>query len=198
MMEEFYLAKRHKNFKQHLWNLVKEQPESLVLNKATKESKELYSLHRQVSGDYQRTRAFSRLNISEYGILYAKIEPEHRIEDLIAKWFFSRFPLFTIILSSKKGTFVISKDFFKHSSLSLEEELKQISKSKEIDPLLNDLTDFNTLSWENIYDSNFIKERKNKKYFQKNIPKKYLYKESLLLERKKFLKTKPLTDFINE
>ncbi|MBW3003275.1 DUF4130 domain-containing protein [Candidatus Woesearchaeota archaeon] len=197
MIEEFFgLAPRHEKFTQKLLDTVKSQPLDLVENKATAESKHLYSLHRQVAGDFQRCRAFARLEISKHGIIYGKVQPEHRVEDLVAEWFVSRFPLFIIVLQSRRGTFIMSKD----SELKIvKEDIKTIVNDLEQtlpeNPLLSSLIEFDEQSWENLYDSNFIKQRKNTKLFLKNIPKKYHQIESLALERRKFMKCLSLKEF---
>ena len=101
------LAERHKDFKAEVFKKVNE---SDIESLSTPEAKKAYNWNRQVAGCYQRSRAFARLNINKHSIIYGKIEPEHFVEDLVAKWFLSRFPIFTIMVESKRGTFVVSKD----------------------------------------------------------------------------------------
>lgn len=197
VLDLFELAPRHKDFNKMLFDTVKQQPIELVENKATPESKKLYSLHRQVAGDFQRCRAFVRLSISKHGIVFGKIQPEHRVEDLVIKWFRSRFPIFTVVLESRRGTFIISKDSrMKIVKKNLKDIIQSLERTLPEHPLLNNLREFDEQSWENLYDSNFIAQRKNTKLFLKNIPKKYHSLESLALERSKFMKCRSLNEFI--
>lgn len=197
MIDLFELAPRHEKFTKKLLKTVESQPCDLVENKATPESRTLYSLHRQVAGDFQRWRAFARLEISKHGIVFGKIQPEHKVEDMVIEWFLSRFPLFTIVLESRRGTFMISKGSgMKMVKKRLKQLILELEKKLPENPLLSDLMDFNTKSWENLYDSNFIKQRKNTKLFLKNIPKKYHHLGSLALEKRKFMKCMNLNDFI--
>ncbi|MBW3015425.1 DUF4130 domain-containing protein [Candidatus Woesearchaeota archaeon] len=197
VMENFELASRHAKFTEKLWEAVCEQDEALVLNKATKESNSLYSLHRQVANDYQRCRAFSRLKISKHGIIYGRIDPEHEIEDMVADWFLSRFPLFVILLESRRGTFINSHESgFVKTKERMMKVVRMMEKTLPENNMLKDLIEFDELSWENLYDANFIKQRKNVRLFLKNIPKKYHNNEGLAMERRKFMKCRRLDEFI--
>jgi probable DNA metabolism protein len=195
--KNFSLAKRHKNFNPKILTALKKQDKNKILSISTKEARQIYNWNRQVANDYQRSRAFIRLNISKKGIVYGKITPEHFIEDLLARWFLSRFPLFTVILESKRGTFIISKDkSLKKCRESLDSLLKEYDSLPD-NPLLKDLSDFDAGSfWDSYYQSQYIKERKNPKYFLKNIPKKYLKDPNLNLEMKKFNKNSCLNEFL--
>ena len=176
---------------------LKNQNDSEINSLSTKEARQVYNWNKQVAGTYQRARAFARLKISKYGIVYGKIEPEHYVEDLVARWFLSRFPLFTIMIESQRGTFVISKDLqltiYKEK---IETLLPEFEKTLPENEILSDLEDFNDDSfWEKYYDSQFIRTRKNRNYFLHNIPKKFHNWKSLGLEKKRFDKNKILTEF---
>ena len=188
---------RHKKFRKEVIERLRIQNNTEIESISTKESRIVYEWNKQVAGCYQRCRAFLRLKISKKGIVYGKIEPEHFVEDLVAKWFLSRFPMFIIMIQSPRGTFVISnnKELKKYDE-NIEELLPRFEAKIEDNKLLNDLTDFNDDSyWEKYYDSQFIKTQKNKKYFLHNIPKKFHNWDSLRLEKNRFDKNKKLDEF---
>ena len=176
---------------------LKAQDNSLINSLSTPEARQVYNWNRQVGNTYQRARAFARLKISKCGIVHSKIDPEHYVEDIVARWFLSRFPIFTIMIESKRGTFVISKD----SGLTIYKEkiqdlLPEFEKTLPENKILADLEDFNDDEfWEKYYGSQFIRERKNRRYFLHNIPKKFHNWESLALEKKSFEKNKCLNEF---
>ncbi len=196
--KEFNLAYRHKDFKQGIFDKLRYQGESEIESVSTKEARTVYNWNRQVAGCYQRSRAFSRLKISKHGIVYGRIDPEHYVEDMVAEWFLSRFPLFTVMIESRRGTFVISgKHPLKKYVDSIEKLLPEFEAKMPINSLLEGLMDFNEDSfWETYYDSQFIETRKNKRYFLHNIPKKFHNWESLRTEKRRFDKNTQILDFI--
>lgn len=197
LIEEFNLVYRHKDFKIEVFRKLDGQSDFEIEARATKEARIVYNWNRQVAGCYQRSRAFSRLKINEHSIVYGEIEPEHYVEDLVAEWFLSRFPLFTVIIGSKRGTFVVSKDKdLEKFDKGIDELLPKFEKRLPKNEILAELGSFKEDDfWESYYDSQFIKERKNTKYFLKNMPKKFHEWGSLELERKKFRKDKLLTTY---
>ena len=178
-------------------NKLKTQSKSQIDSISTLEARQAYNWNNQVAYCYQRARAFSRLEINKHGIVYGKIEPEHFVEDLVARWFLERFPIFTIMIESSRGTFVISKDSpLKTYKESIKTLLPSFERNLPENPLLKDLEDFNDESyWEKYYNSQFIKSRKNKRYFLHNIPKKFHNWESLKHEKKRFCGNRELSEF---
>ncbi|MCK5283240.1 MAG: DUF4130 domain-containing protein [Nanoarchaeota archaeon] len=195
--KSFNLAPRHKKFDRKIVKKLRQQSKASINSISTTESRKIYGWNSQVAGCYQRSRAFIRLKISKHSIVYGKVQPEHYVEDLIANWFLSRFPMFTIMIESSRGTFVISKDeklaIYKDK---IDELLPKFEKLLPENDLLKGLEDFNDDEyWEKYYDSQFIKERKNKRYFLKNIPKKFHDWQGLKLEKNRFEKNRNLSDF---
>jgi len=170
----FNCAERHKRFRKELLAKAVEQPIELIRQQATRESRILYNLHRQVLGCYQLTRAFTRLDVSPHGILYAEIEPEHHVEDMVARWFLSRFPGKTILLQSRRGTFMCSSEGLFISSERINEILPKLEKERPIDSICKEVSEFDAGIWDEYYRSQNIAERRNIRYFSRNLPKKYL------------------------
>ena len=197
MIEYFNLADRHKNFDIKVMERLEKQGRAEIEALSTAEARQVYNWNRQVAGCYQRSRAFSRLKISKNSIVYGKIEPEHFVEDLVARWFLSRFPMFTIMVESSRGTFVVSKEegltIYKESIDRLLPEFEKILPENDI---LSDLGSFKEDDfWENYYSSQFINERKNRRYFLHNIPRKFHSWEGLSLEKRRFDKNRMLSEF---
>ena len=182
------LAKRHTSFEQQIADSMLAQDSSEAQYKATKEASKLYSMARQVSGAIHMTESFTRLDIHEKGILSARIDPEHYVEDIIADFFAERFPMYVIVLESRRGCFIkkkgqriaIIKDRMESVIHKLEKELDGCD-------ILCDLLDFDDKSiWKVFYNASNIKARENKAYFQKHIPKKYHNLPGLEEERRAF------------
>jgi len=155
---------------------------------ATVEARQIHNWDRQVSHCIHACKSFIRFEISD-GILLAKVEPEHFVEDIVIKWFKARFPLFTIVISSSRGIFIFDDKFHIENSTFNMEILKNNDKLLSELSLVEDV-------WEDYYASQFIGERKNTKLFKKNIPKKYLNWQVLSTEKKSSNKNKILNLYI--
>ena len=168
-------AERHSGFNQRIIDVVLSQCDAEARCKATNESRKLYEWARQVSCDLEKTKAFTRFEIHEKGILYASISPEHYIEDLVADFFAERFPMFVIVLESRRGCFVKKKG--QRAAVvneRMESVLAKLDRNLENDNMLCDLLDFDDKSiWRIFYNSANIKQRNNRKYFLRNMPRKY-------------------------
>ncbi len=172
--EYIELAELHSRFDRNLANKVLEQDASLVIAKATPESRKLYNQYREVLGDFHRIRSFMRLKISKRGALYASIDSKHRVEEMILNHFVNRFPLFWIVIETDRGCFIGKKG--KETSRTnerLETVLERIKTNTPESELLTDIPDFNTANWNTYYKSQYIAERKNIRLFRKQFPKKF-------------------------
>ncbi|MBD3164524.1 DUF4130 domain-containing protein [Candidatus Woesearchaeota archaeon] len=196
--KRFNLAKRHKNYRKEVLEKLGKQSESEIESISTYEARQAYNWNKQVAACYQRSRAFIRLKISRYGIVYGRLEPEHFVEDMVAEWLVSRFPKLAVMIESFRGTFVVSKE--KPLTVyreKIEELLPMLEKSLPEDAILKKLEEFNDEDyWENYYDSQFIKTRKNRKYFLHNIPKKFHNWDGLRLEKERFSGNRKLKDYL--
>ena len=194
--KRFPLIRRHARFREEILESLKRQSEREIQTISTKEARKAYEWNRQVASCYHLSRSFSRLRTNKHGIVYCEIEPEHFVEDLVAKWFYTRFPKFAVIVSSKRGCFICEKGKLTRSDLKLKELIGIKEKSLPINPILAEMEDFQTEEfWESYYSSQLIEERRNKKYFLRNMPKKYHKWESLKSERKVWRKDKNLSEF---
>ena len=94
------LYERHYNYDERIF-----RDESLVPNKELLKRK----MSEKVGEEINRIKAFLKLKVYDGKFLYAKIEPKHYIEDLVLKELIKKYPNFTIVLSSSRGNFMMSK-----------------------------------------------------------------------------------------
>ena len=177
-------AERHRDFDKSLAGAVLEQNPRLVNVQATRESRKLYNLCSKVHSELNHLVCFLRFNVNSTGILYAKHTPQNKIEDLILQFFIFRFPLFILVLESKRGIFVGYKNRIVKYEDSFENVMKKLEKIPKAE--LKDLEQFDNKIWESFYKSQIIKQRFNKKLFKKQIPKKYLKMQSFEIEKRDF------------
>jgi probable DNA metabolism protein len=183
----FYLAWRNKNYKKELEDKVRKQNPALVSSFATKESRKLYELHTNVSRAICKIKSFLRFEISQYGILYTKIESEHNIVDTLLHFFHNRFPIFHIAIEDKNKTHIISPNKqIKIYNKNLKDTIELLKKELPIQKITMELTnkesELDESLWETYYDSQFIKERKNHKLMNSLMPKKYRFNKELSSE----------------
>lgn len=189
-------ARRHARFDQSLVERAMKQSPHLVRVQATPEARRLYNLSNQVSSEVNRLTCYLRLKINPHGLLYAKHTPDHRIEDLLVSHFLYRFPLYVILLGSKRGTFVGERQAIYRSSEPLAQLIEQLEKERPLDPILQELKATDDEVWEAFYQSQVVKEKHSQSRFLKNVPKRFLGMDSFEVERKSFRGTKGLEAFM--
>jgi len=165
--------------------VIKEDPahlENLTSDIAIKADK----LARDVSREAYKIRAFTRFNLSRHGILFATIEPQYHVEDLVVKWFWRRFPQFVIALESKpkRGVFLFGPVFTDviFTKAPLIEVIEDLEQRLPIKPVLEEVTEFSEKIWQRYYASQYIPSRKNLKLFLKFLPRKYQKWKGLVTE----------------
>ena len=198
-MALFDLARRHKYFDEKLWQVVRNQPICQVNSQATPESRALYNMSRTVFRNLCLNKGFTRLKLSKHGILYGKIEPEHNIDDMLCEHFMERFPLYYIILDSKKGVYV-GKNGIGIKVVLNNNMVDVIKKFENMLPLSDALSlsnehDFTEEIYRVFYDTHLINQRKNKRYFNCMMPKKYRKQHNLSVEMEINRKEKQLSEF---
>ncbi|MBW3012961.1 DUF4130 domain-containing protein [Candidatus Woesearchaeota archaeon] len=187
------LIDRHKDFDPKILEELSKQSEAEIKSLTTKEARQYYNMRRAVGGCLHKAKAFTRFQINKKGILYAVIDPEHRIEDLLVRWFFYRFPLYTIVIESKRGCFVCEKGRVWKDKRKMNEVIADFEQKKEKDPILSELNNDDKI-WNEFYDSQYIEKRRNLKLFLKNVPKKFHHWDGMDKERN-FLGNKSLLEF---
>lgn len=178
-------ARRHRDFEENDLEFLEQQTRGEVSSQATGESRRLYNMASNVRGEFDRLRGFLRLEINRHGILYARHTPEHGIEDMLVKHFMYRFPLFTIVLGSQRGTFIGRKNNIEKSVDSMDNIIRMLENTLPESRFLSDLGDYDPDTWKSFYDSqlNPSRQRKDPK---KRIALKYLKMEGFAHEMNRF------------
>ncbi|MFQ6124491.1 MAG: DUF4130 domain-containing protein [Candidatus Heimdallarchaeota archaeon] len=163
----------------------REDPEFFE-NLATDIAKKAEKLAKDVSREAYKVRAFTRLNLSRHGILFAAIEPKYHVEDLVVKWFWKRFPQFVIALESKlkRGVFLFGPGFSDviFTKAPLKEVIEDLESRLPIKPLLEEVAEFSERIWQKYYAFQYVPSRKNLKLFLKFLPRKYQKWKGLVTE----------------
>ena len=165
--------------------VIKEDPVHLE-NLTSDIAKKADKLARDVSREAYKIRAFTRFNLSHHGILFATIEPQYHVEDLVVKWFWKRFPQFVIALESnpKRGVFLFGPGFTDviFTKATLKEVIEDLESRLPIKPLLEEVAEFSETIWQRYYASQYVPSRKNLKLFLKFLPRKYQKWKGLVTE----------------
>jgi hypothetical protein len=182
------LLPRHEKCTPQLIQDVIETSDVLLENRGSAVATKAYRMARQVGNEFHRARSFTRTQVNERGVLYGKMTVKHRIEDLVLKFFHSRFPEYIIILYNvitKQSHIITEKRKISVETLSLEESVAKWSKDR---PIIAKIADLNQkteqieelsqaeanekqILFEEFYLSQYAPERKNKKYFDRMMPK---------------------------
>ena len=209
------------NEKKTILKKLEEMPSEILECNLTQDAKKYYRMARSVSRELHYHKMFTRLKIEKNSILTGIIQPEHKIEDLILKFFYHRFPKFTIVLKSIK-----KKRVYFIGPIELQEKLKrkeEIAFKLEKDILLgktqlnlasvisiilphsrgNELfggildtsLDLNRL-FKEFYNSQNINSRGNYRLFIQNMPLKYQKKKDMVVEKQ--FHTKTLDRFLDK
>lgn len=179
------LRRNQKCSKEFIEQVSKEDP-SYLENITSDIAKKADKLARDVSREAYKVRAFTRLNLSRHGILFATIEPQYHVEDLVVKWFWKRFPQFVIALESKpkRGVFLFGPGFTDviFTKAPLKEVIEDLESRLPIKPLLGEVAEFSETIWQLYYASQYVPSRKNLKLFLKFLPRKYQKWKGLVTE----------------
>lgn len=189
-------AGKHKDFNPELIKHIRKQPAELVLSEATVEARLLYNQSKQVGYDAHRIRMYTRLKVSKKGILYARIKPEHNTEYDALDFFIERFPMFLILLESKRGVFYGSRKLGKGiMKTTLKEILPKLESTMEDNDILDDLEDFSDDLWKEFYSAQYVSSRRNLRLFYKNMPKKMQHAYTMDMEKHIFDGNRSLLEF---
>jgi hypothetical protein len=169
---------RHKDISTEFFDKIKGMEKVILENIGTDLAKKAVSMSREVNGDLHEHKAFLRLSVSPYGILYAKIDKmKHRNEIVLLEFFKARFPTFIILFESKRGVFAYEpSSSFLVTDLSLKEALRECEEKMDINPVLMDLigNNYNYQElWESFAQSQIIKEKRTSKQVL-NLSKKWI------------------------
>ncbi|MHA2295104.1 MAG: DUF4130 domain-containing protein [Candidatus Hodarchaeales archaeon] len=155
----------HESVTDEILAKIKDIPAGILENLGNNLAKRAVKLAREVDSELHGQKAFLRLSISPHGILHAKITVKHEIEEEIIHYYTERFPMFTVLLESKRGVFAGRKDHPVFvARVSLEDALEELEEKYPKDPLLEDLSDGDYQElWESFARSQIIKGKRPSK-----------------------------------
>jgi probable DNA metabolism protein len=203
MME---MLPRHAKFNPIWLEQLVKIPEEILQNRASEWAAKLYRLSRQVGKEFNRTRSFTRTHLNAHGILWGIINIEHKVEDMVLDFFHQRFPRYIVILynqNTKISHICNEKGNIEEKSTPIQNLIAQLEKERPVFEIIpGEKINGEKLSQENqelyrvFYESQYIADRKNPRYFQQMMPKKWQAAPGMEME-KRFLNTS-LTKYIGE
>ena len=146
---------------------------------------------------YHHMIAYTRFKLSTKGILWTKLDSN--FSPAIINFFTDKYPLFYIMLEKDGRTFVKQKN---KNLIIINKKIKQVVKDYE--KILPELEFLKGLEgegqeiWNNFYDSQYIKQRKNHKLFHHFIPKYLKNVKGLNKEFNSLLENTKITSFIKK
>ncbi len=169
----FDLVFLHKDFDENTFSDVEDQDINIVKNLATKEARKLYEMQRSVMRCIHLKKSFIRFSLSRHGILYTRTHLEHNVVEQLLEHFNARYPLFHIAIEYDKKTYVISPEGkISVHGLRVEEAVRMLEAELMLDPILTEI-EFDDGLWEEYYDSQYIRQRRNTGLMKKMMPLKY-------------------------
>ncbi len=191
---ELSLARYHKNYSERLWAELMRLPAEIVRAKCHPVARRLSNMHREVWADYHRACAFSRLSVDKHGILYGKIETEHDIGRLVIRFFMQRFPVLVVALENRSETLVAEEGKVRRYKKKLKDVLCDLRCRLPVNELVSDIEEFDERTWEDYYNTQSIVQRRNKKHFQRSVPKKVHHRMGV--EKRAYLDSRNLLEYI--
>jgi len=155
------LLAKHSGMTEKLMTQIIETRKTLLENKGNDLSSLALRMYREVVREIHANTAFLRLSISPHGILHAKIDVKHRVEEDILLFFSERFPVFVILLESRDRVFSAKNGkILGTEEVNLEESVLRWEELLPVNPLVADLDidDYEVL-WENFARSQDIKTK---------------------------------------
>ena len=190
-----YFLKKHEDCTQSILdkaqNLTAEELETAVDDEMIK----IRKMVRSVRNEIHKMRGFVRLKSLNEKVMYGYMDPNHDIGFDVADLLARRFPGTIIVLgnSSRSWVTVFTGDEIKErTENNLKETLNRFENIYSTEKEEDDREDV----WETYYKSQYTPERKNKKLFEKNMPKKHLESAGNKTERR--FKSSSLEDYIDE
>ncbi|MFW9945705.1 MAG: DUF4130 domain-containing protein [Candidatus Odinarchaeota archaeon] len=166
---------RHSNFSNVLLEQIKEIPEVILRNSGTPMAKKVNHMMREVFTEAYRAKQFIRTEINNQGVLFGVVLLKHRVIDLVLEYFHKRWPQCIVCLYNEhkhKTALIDEKGKIREFDTPLKEVVESVSINRPIIPYFDDIQFSGENIFETLYSSQFIYERKNKRYFKKMIPNK--------------------------
>ncbi|MFH1408825.1 MAG: hypothetical protein ABIH34_02875 [Nanoarchaeota archaeon] len=124
------LIERHRSYHPGLLNDIKIT--DLVQSKGF-EARRLHHMDTDVKTELRRLKSFTSFNVSMHGILWAVIDCQNNIEEMLVSYYLQKFPGFAIVLETAKGTFYGEKPTsITHSTKSAITIVSRLEKTRAL------------------------------------------------------------------
>jgi len=170
--------KLHSKFTKEIEKKVKETPAVVLENKVSPFARKIYTFTKDVYREFERARQFARTRIIAEKFFCGVFVAKHNIAGMILDFFHKRFPAYTLCLYNKKRkqTFIMNRD---GNSSVFEGGLEKALLSMDVKPghfkkgfgQHNSIEESIKEMYDAFYESQYIKDRKNPRYYRQMIPK---------------------------
>lgn len=150
---------------------------------------------RSVRNEIHKMRGFVRMKSLNEKVMYGYMDPVHDVGFDVANLLAKRFPGTIIVLGNSSISWVsifTGDEIKKRTENNLKETLDRLENIYSTERDEDDREEV----WDTYYKSQYAPERKNKKLFNKNMPKKYLKSAGNKTEKK--FKSYSLMDYVDE
>ena len=166
---------RHNNFNPYLISQIKKIPEVIFRNSGSPFAKKINRMMREIGTEAYRAKQFTRTEINNRGVLYGVVLLKHKVMDRVLNYFHERWPQCIICLYNeydKKTSVINERGIIQEINMPLNNVVDNVSKNRPIVPYFEDIQISGEKIFETLYNSQFIFERENNKYYKKVIPDK--------------------------
>ena len=164
---------RHTEYNLKLQAQIRRTPEAYFLNSGNQFARKILKMVREIFLDSYRAIQFTRTLMNEHGILSGVVALKHDTEDKVLEYFHERWPQCIICLYNErtKLTHIINEEgqISTHAS-NLKTVVLDLSAIRPRQPYFEDITETNEDMFKALYESQFIRERANRRYFKQMIP----------------------------
>ncbi|MFX1375417.1 MAG: DUF4130 domain-containing protein [Promethearchaeota archaeon] len=163
----------HCDFTPTLIREIDKLPDVVLRNMGTPLARKINKMVKEISLEVYRAKQFTRTEINNRGVLYGIVLLKHKVIDNVLNYFHERWPKCVICLYNEhthKTNVINERGIIQRIKLPLNKVVEEISKNRPIIPYFNDIQFSGTEIFETLYNSQFISERENRKFFKKMIP----------------------------
>jgi len=190
---------RHYNYTPNLIQQIKKIPEVILRNSGTLIAKKVNRMMREVTTEAYRAKQFTRTEINNRGVLFGVVFLNHRVMDLVLKYFHERWPECIICLYNEHSgkTGIINEDGkIQETDSTLKNVVEKVSKNRSVIPYFDDIQFSGREIFETLYKSQFISERENQNYFKRMIPDKCFELPGMRGGVEKRFRNKKINDYL--
>ncbi|MFW9902605.1 MAG: DUF4130 domain-containing protein [Candidatus Thorarchaeota archaeon] len=190
---------RHNNFSPYLISQIKKIPEVIFRNSGSPFAKKINRMMREIGTEAYRAKQFTRTEINNRGVLYGVVLLKHRVMDRVLNYFHERWPQCLICLYNeydKKTSVINERGKIQELEMPLSDVVENLSKDRPIVPYFEDIQFSGGKIFETLYNSQFISERENSKYYKRMVPDKCFELPGMRSGVEKRFRNKNINDYL--